>query len=155
MVLALFHVYTLWLNFESASQAALLKSDRFRKGAKRNCPATPDHLVFLCISVVPSRATQVLENVKSFLDQTFSVDIIVCVSEIFAREFREAEEFAFAGTVKTLATMSNRIQLAYRRDRGRRPSYSYLCGGWAICRSYWLYLTMIRSTLLQWFAICS
>jgi hypothetical protein len=118
MFFGLFHVYVFVLDCESVSEAAFYKSELIPGATKRACPSAPDHLVFMCMSVVPSRASQILDNVESTLDQTFAVDIIVSVSEVFAREFRESEEYALFEIVKTLANMSNRIHVAYGRDRG-------------------------------------
>jgi hypothetical protein len=49
------------------------------------CPELPDHPVFVSFSTIPSRRSLLRSNIASLLNQTFSLDVIINVPQVFER----------------------------------------------------------------------
>jgi hypothetical protein len=89
-----------------------------RRLHSRSCPAKPDRLVFVCLSVVPTRAFLLERNVNSLLQQTFNVDVIISIPNIFHRKFSESDTVKLRETVRHVAHSNSRVHVLDGRDVG-------------------------------------
>lgn len=84
----------------------------------RGCPATPDALVFICLSVVPPRLPVLDDHLAALLDQNFPADILLAIPDAYSREFSAADEAALREYVDALARDVPSVHIVRGPDTG-------------------------------------